>query len=194
MGSLWEVLTTETWLNNSLYPPGSNIQASPSPDKSTTITLSSPSVEPSKCLPELLEPLNSQLLDKNSPETHSSPDGARSEETSTSSQPNFKSSNSQSSLTLNAPPSGEEQESPHNPSASEDQPPALEHATETLAVQWSKPTPTVSPGSSETPPGEHHHATHLSTQPSTPRTPLLPTGSNNKCKELLFTPSLISIQ
>merc|ERR1711909_135064 len=85
----------------------------------------------------------------------------------------------QPSLMPIAKPSGEDLASPQNQSASEDQLPALEPATETLVVHSSKMS-TVSTTLSETPHGEHHHATHLHTQPSTPRTPLLPTGSNNK--------------
>merc|ERR1712142_526349 len=126
-----------------------------------------------------LKPSNFQQQAKNSPEWQPSPDGARSVDATQSSQPHFKSSISQSSLMPIAKPSGEDLASPQNQSASGDQLPALEPATETLVVHSSKMS-TVSTTLSETPHGEHHHATHLHTQPSTPRTPLLPTGSNNK--------------
>merc|ERR1712212_210376 len=83
-------------------------------------------------------------------------------------------------------PDGEELASPHNPSVSEAHQPELVHATETLVAQWSKPMPTESPGLSETPHGEHHHVTPAHTQPSTPRTQLLLTGSNNNCRLILL--------
>merc|ERR1712136_659016 len=80
----------------------------------------------------------------------------------------------------------EEARSPHNPSVSEAHPLELVLATEILVAQWSKPIPTESPGLSETPHGEHHHVTPAHTQPSTPRTQLLLTGSNNNCKLILL--------
>merc|ERR1712136_493912 len=82
----------------------------------------------------------------------------------------------------NHPPMGRT----HNPSVSEAHPLELVPATETLVAQWSKPMPTESPGLSETPHGEHHHVTPAHTHPSTPRTQLLLTGSNNNCKLILL--------
>merc|ERR1712121_4644 len=194
---LWEVLTTQTWTNNSPCPAGLSIHNSPKPTESTTITLSSPSPQPSPSAQELLKPLPSQLLAKNSAETPSSPDGERPRELAseaTPSQPPSNGLNFQSLKIQSANPSGEELASPHNLSVSEAHLLVLVPATETLVAQWSKLTPTASPGSSETPHGEHHHATPPATQPSTPRTQLLLTGSNNNCKLILLAIFLYYIE
>merc|ERR1712136_221956 len=186
---LWEVPITDTWTNNSPLAAGLSIHNSPKLTESTTITLSSLSAVPLPFPQELSKLPPSQQQVKNSPETPSSPDGERPRELeseATLSQPPSNGENSQSFPIKPANQSGEDLASPHNPSVSEAHPPELVPATETLVVQWSKPIPTESPGLSETPHGEHHRVTPAHTQPSTPRTQLLLTGSNNNCKLILL--------